>query len=156
MFSRLDGKAKSTDLFSSLIEKQLRGDASAWMVVEFDKIPNLNFPFLTEDVIENLRSDQDHVYKISVGVISGNIQDVCDLKIGSLCHAKWITLPCLILRFKHPKSIHLSDLSLFPNFANAFFPSWFQITKHYFIADGAKHYFHFLARVKIFSDDQVR
>ena len=40
VFLILDGKTKGPDLFSG---KQLYSDPSAWSVVEFNKILNLNF-----------------------------------------------------------------------------------------------------------------
>ena len=151
MLSTLDGKNQGPDLFSGPIRKQLHGDAYAWKVVEFDKIPNLNFSVLTANSIENLCSlkilkieNQYHAYKISFGIISRDIQDNYDFKIGPFCHAWWITLPCHILRFyasqEHPC---------------VYFPSWFQIKKHHFITNGPKVYFYILDREKNFSDDQV-
>ena len=56
-------------------------------MVEFDEIPNLNFPAWAQETIDDLTSDQYYAYKISIGVLSENIQDVSDLKVGPLCHA---------------------------------------------------------------------
>jgi len=99
VFLALDGKTKGPDSFSGPIGKKLNGDPSSWSVVDFDKIPNPNFPVLAQETIESLSSDQYYAYNSSLGVISGYIQDVSDLKIGPLCHARWLTLACRILRF---------------------------------------------------------
>ena len=142
VFSKLDGKTKAPDLYPSSIEKQLYGDVPAWCVVEFDKVLNPNFPVLAQEPIDNLSSDQYYANKISIRVILRNIQEACDLKVGFLCDARWLTLACCILKFcasqKHPPN----NLVIFAKFCiYVYFITWFQIKEHHFIADGAKKVF---------------
>ena len=104
VFSILYGKLQH--LITGPIGKQLYGDASAPSVVEFEKIPTPNVPVLAQETIDDLSFDHYYAHKISIGVISGNIQDLPDLKVGLHCHARWFTLACHILKLyvsqKHP------------------------------------------------------
>ena len=64
----------------------------------FQPISNLDFPQLPSEIVKDLSNDQFYAYKICQAVISGVVDE--ELKqAGGLCHSRWLTLGCCILRF---------------------------------------------------------
>ena len=100
IFQQLDGSTKGPDSFSGMIGKQLNGRVSSWTVDNFQPILNVQFPVLPDEAIENLSSDQYYALPMCQGVIKGIVDtDLKYLEVGGLCHSRWLTLGCRILRY---------------------------------------------------------
>ena len=68
------------------------------MATCYFQVPNLYFPMLPNDVLEDLSTDQYYGYKICWFVICGEVDDDLQLHdIGCLVHSRWLTLACRIL-----------------------------------------------------------
>ena len=90
VFKHLDGVSASPDSFSGPIGKELNGLVSDWKVVNFRPLSSIEFPYLPQEVIQNLSSDQFYAYQICRAVISGKIEnDLAQLEVGGLSHARW-------------------------------------------------------------------
>ena len=118
IFLRLDGTTKSPDSFSGPIGSQLGGSVSDWQVQSnFQRIPNSNFPVLPNNIIDDLSTDQYYAYRICSCVMLGTEDDdLAKLECGPLCHSRWLTLACRILRYyiSHKStSKNLKDLAKF-------------------------------------------
>ena len=131
VFITLDGTTKSPDAFSGPIGSNLGDTVSNWEVVNFKKIPNPNFPILPNDVIDDLSTDQFNAYRICSAVMLGTLDpDLSLLEIGPMCHSRWLTLACRILRYyvsrKNPDKnlITLAEFCIL-----VYFPSWFTIKR---------------------------
>ena len=73
---------------------------SDWQVVKFKPFSSIEFPQLPKEGIENLSSVEFYVYQICWALISGNLNnDLAQLEVGGLSHARWLTLACRILRY---------------------------------------------------------
>ena len=100
IFTELDGATNSPDSFSGKIGSKLNDIVSNWPVVKFKPIKCEDFPDLPDEVVDGLSSDQQYSYRICRAVISGEVDpDLQLLEIGPLCHARWLTLACRILRY---------------------------------------------------------
>ena len=93
VFKHLDGVSASPDSFSGPIGKELNGLVFDWKVVNFRPLSSIEFPYLPQEVIQNLSSDQFYAYQICRAVISGKVEnDLAQLEVGGLSHARWLTL----------------------------------------------------------------
>ena len=100
VFLESDGTTRSPGSFSGLIGNVLGDTVDKWPVVSFQNIPNLSFPELKEDVIEDLSTYQHHAYQIGMAVTLGTVEeDLQCLEIGPIAHSRWLTLACRILRY---------------------------------------------------------
>ena len=105
VFKHLDGVSASPDIFPGPISKELNGLVSDWKVVNFRPLSSNEFPYLPQEVIQNLSSDQFYAYQICRAVISGKVEnDLAQLEVGRLSHARWLTLGCRILTHLFPRS----------------------------------------------------
>ena len=92
-----------------MIGKQLNERVSSWTVDNFQPILNVQFPILPDEAIENLSSDQYYALQMRQGVIKGIVDtDLKYLEVGGLCHSRWLTLGCRVLRYysMFPKANH--------------------------------------------------
>ena len=91
VFKHLDGVSASPDSFSGPIGKELNGLVSDWKVVSFRPLSSIEFPYLPQEVIQNLSSDQFYacIPDLPRAVISGKVEnDLAQLEVGGLSHAK--------------------------------------------------------------------
>ena len=121
----------------------------------FKKIHNPKFQDMLEnypdEVVADLSHDQYYGYRICLAIMTGDLKaDLALLEVGPLCHARWLTLACRILRYyasvKNP-SWQLRALAEFC--IKVYFPSWFDIKRNKTITSGAKNFFNTTQRLKI-------
>ena len=158
----LDGTTKSPDAFSGKIGKNLNDIVSTWKVVKFKPIRDtkvldqlLSYP---DNVVEDLSTDQNYGYKICLAILTGDMPKTLALReIGPLCHARWLTLACRVLRYcvrqKNP-SKNLKDIAEFC--VKVYFPSWFNIKKNKYITDGPRNLHFLVEKTMSFPDKKVR
>ena len=85
-------------------------------VAKFNPIPYSSFPFLPNEVINDLSTDQYYGYRMCWAIIPGEVdQDLDHLEIEPLNHSHWITFPCQTLRFNvsQPNSTNLCLITEF-------------------------------------------
>ena len=135
-----------------MIDKQLNGRVSSWTVDSFQPILNDQFPILPDEAIENLSSDQYYALLMCQGVMKGIVDtDLKYLEVGGLCHSRWLTLGCHILRYYVSKSKPSKNLQILAEYlVRIYFPFWFRIKLHNIIAEGSKHFFYMLDLFPIF------
>lgn len=158
VFVEIDGTTKSPDAFSGKIGKELSGSASDWSVEKFKPIANQTFPLLSNDVVDDLSTDQHYAYKICWAVILGHVDiDLELLEIGPMFHSRWLTLACRILRYYTSTSKPSPNLCILAEFCiKVYFPTWFQIKSKHKVTDGAKNLFCLIQRITKFSNKKVR
>ena len=146
VFKHLDGVSASPDSFSGPIGKELNGLVSDWKVVNFRSLSSIEFPYLPQEVIQNLSSDQFYTYQICRAVISRKVEnDLAQLEVGGLSHARWLTLGCRILRFYTSQTKPTKNLKILVEFClKIYFSSWFDIKPNSKITDAAVNYFRML------------
>ena len=149
IFQQLDGSTKGPYSFSGMIGKQLNGRVSSWTADNFQPILNDQLPILPDEAIENLSSDQYYALLMCQGVMKGIADtDLKYLEVGGLCHSRWLTLGCRILRYyvsKSKPSRNCWDL----------FSMWFCVKLHNRITEGSKHFFYMLRLISNFSNAVV-
>ena len=103
IFTVLDGTTKSPHKFSSFsspIGSMLHSFVTQWEVANFKPISCSSFPFLPNDVINDLSTDQYYGYRMCWAIINGEVdEDLAHLEIGPLNHSRLLTFVCRILRF---------------------------------------------------------
>ena len=157
IFQQLDDSTKGPDSFSGMIGKQLNGRVSSCTVDNFQPILNDQFPILPDEAIKNFSSDQYYALLICQGVIKGIVDtDLKYLEVGGLCHSRWLTLGCHILRYYVSKSKPSRNLQILAEYlVRIYFPCWFRIKLHNRITEGSKHFFYMLRLISNFSNAVV-
>ena len=157
IFQQFDGSTKGLDSFSGMIGKQLNGGVSSWTIDNFQPIPNDRFPILPDEAIENLSSDQYYGLLMYQGVMKGIVDtDLKYLEVGGLCHSRWLTLGCRILRYYVSKSKPSRNLQILAEYlVRIYFPWWFRIKLHNRITEDSKHFFYMLRLISNFSNAVV-
>ena len=119
---------------------------SDWKVVNFRPLSSIEYPYLPQEVIQNLSSDQFYTYQICRAVISGKVEnDLAQLEVGELSHARWLTLGCRILRFYTSQTKLSKNLKILVEFClKIYFSSWFDIKLNSKITDASVKYFRML------------
>lgn len=158
VFMEIDGATKGPDSFSGNIGKCLSGPVSDWDIVPFKAISSVNFPELPNAIVDDLSSDQYYSYRICWAVILGDVDaDLALLEVGGLCHSRWLTLACRILRFYVSVSTPSPKLVIIVEFCiKVYFPSWFEIKHINSISDGAKNFYNMIRRVMTFPNSKVQ
>jgi len=152
IFKTLDGTTKSPSSFSGPIGKELSGSVTEWDVVKFKPIPNSDFPVLPPLLLDSLSTDQFYAYNICWEIIQGNNEtDIQFLEIGELCHSRWLTLGCRLLRKYISEKKPSKNLKILAEYCiQVYFPSWFEIKHLCSISDGAKNFFNLIQRHLVF------
>ena len=75
-------------------------------------------------------------------VILGTVDDDLSLlEVGPLCHSRWLTLGCRILRYYVAQKTPSKNLKILAKFCIlVYFPCWFLIKKNHKLTDGPKNY----------------
>ena len=156
-FQQLDGLPKGPDSFSGMIGKQLNGRVSSWPVDNFQPILNDQLPILPDEAIENLSSDQYYALLMRQGVMKGSVDtDLKYLEVGGLCHSRWLTLRCRILRYYVSKIKPPRNLQILAEYlVRIYFSWWFRIKLHHRITEGSKHFFYMLRLISNFANAVV-
>ena len=78
-------------------------------------------------------------HAVKTGVVS---QDLKYLEVGGLCHSRWLTLGCRILRYYVSKKKPTKNLRTLTEYLiRVYFPCWFRIKHYHRITDGSKSFF---------------
>ena len=130
VFQALDGTT-SSDSFSGLVGRSLKGCVTEWGIAKFAAISSPDLPTLPEDVVDALSSDQYYRYKICTAIAKGYVDaDLALLEIGPIVHSRWLTLAYRILRFYVSNVQPTNTLEALTRFCTQiYFPSWFQISQ---------------------------
>ena len=91
-------------------------------------------------------------------MIWGDVDSYLELlDVGELCHSRWLTLACRILRFYVSVSNPSESLQLLAQFCiNVYFPSWFDIKKNSTVTDDSINYFNLMTRIATFPQQTVK
>ena len=113
-----------------MIGKQLNGRVSSWTIDNFQPILNDQFLIPPDEAIENLSSDQYYALLMCRGVMKGIVDtDLKYLKVGGLCHPRWLTLGCRILRYYVSKSKPSRNLQILAEYlVRIFFHAGFALS----------------------------
>ena len=162
VFMEIDGTTKSPDAFSGPIGSLLDEVVSYWGVTSFTRIVDtkfldnlLNYP---NKVVEDLSTDQYYAYRICMGVMTGEIpEDLSWMEVGPLCHSRWLTLGCRILRYYVSVDDPSEPLRLLAEYCiKVYFPSWFHIKKNKYLTDGPKNFHFMVDRIMKLSHPKIR
>ena len=140
-----------------MIGKQLNGRVSSWTVDNFQPILNDQFPILPEEAIANLSRDQYYALLMCQVVMKGIVDtDLKYLEVGRLCHSRWLTLGCRILRYYVSKSKPSRNFQILAEYlVQIYFPCWFRIKLHNRITEGSKCFSYMLRLISNFSNAVV-
>ena len=159
----LDGTTKSPDAFGGDVGKELNVDyVSDWDPVNFKKIKDPKFKEMLEsypdEVVEDLSHDQHYAYRICMAIMTGHLPaDLALLEVGPLCHARWLTLACRILRYYASVKKPCKVLRALAEFCiHVYFPSWFEIKRNKTIISGTKNFFNIMERVNEPTNTKVK
>ena len=95
----LDGVTTGPDSFSGKIGKVIGGVVSNWDVKDFQPIPCESFPMHNDEALCDVINNQYYAYQICWSIIHGTLDPDLQLpEAGPLCHSRWLTLCCRILR----------------------------------------------------------
>ena len=76
IFTVLDGTTKSSHKFSGPIDSMLHGLVTQWKVANFKPFLYSLFPFLPNDVINDLSTDQHYGYRKYWAIIAGDVMKI--------------------------------------------------------------------------------
>ena len=146
LITTLDGKTLSNNKWAGTIGKMLDSATDLEINPSFEKIQlGDDLIYLTNEVLEDLSTDQAYGYKITEAIRSGQIQkDLALLEIGPVNHSRWLTTAnrlCRLWVSKHGlKGENLVNLRLIVEYIiGVYYPCWFQIkVKHSWI-EGPNH-----------------
>ena len=136
----------------------LDGSVSQWQVVNFKSIPYPSFPFLSNEVIDDLSTDQYYGYRMCWAIITGEVdEDLSHREIGPLNHSHWLTLACRVLRFYISQANPTKNLCLIVQFViKVYFHSWFDIKNNKKLTQGSMNLYNMIARINNFPDQRIR
>ena len=99
VFTSIDGTTTSPSSFYEPSGRSSVGCVLEWGIAFFDKINNIDFPHLPNDLLTQLSCDKFCAYQIYQCVISGEMDnDIALLEVGVLDYSRWLTLASRILR----------------------------------------------------------
>ena len=94
VFRLLDGVTTGPDSFSGKIRKMIGEVVSIWMLKIFANSQRIFF-VLSDEALCDVSNDQHYTYQICWSIIHGTLDpDLQLLKVGPLCHSRWLTLGC--------------------------------------------------------------
>jgi hypothetical protein len=141
LIADLDGKTNSDHSFSGPIGKALANVVNLEINPRFQAIKvGCSLIELKQEVIDDLSTDQLYGYRMVSAIRAGVVpDDLANLDIGPVNHARWLTTANRILRMwvsKHGfKGKDLTNLRLINEFIiGVYYANWFEIkVKHHFI-----------------------
>ena len=118
-------------------------DLTELPIAPFKKIPNPDFPAVSEEDDHDLSKDQLYLKRICQAVMSGDVpEDLANMEPGPLSHARWLTLANRITRkFVSTPNPSKKFQEIVHVIVHFYAPSWFQIKTHPTCTDGPKNYF---------------
>lgn len=145
---KLDGKTTGARSFAGPIGKAIEKINSP-PIVNFKRFTcSQKLAELPLDVYKKLSNDQKYLYRIVNALISGQFsEDLKQLKVGRLCHSRWITTAsriCLLFASWIFGSLDFRTVTLqiiTSYVVNVYAPTWFQIKKNELAVNGPKNLF---------------
>ena len=155
-FCDIDGETDSKNTFKGKIGKMLPSVHDMQLVDKFPKVDiGEDLPELTNDVVNDLSSDQYMLYLAWDSVRSGNLRkELLSLTPGPISHSRWLTLALRLLllhmtdhklKGKHKKN--LQDLVSF--LMTNYIPMWFTIKRLGRLQDSAQVLFKQIQLIKL-------
>ena len=113
---------------------------------------------LGDEALCDVSNDQYYEYQNCWSIIHGAVDpDLQLLEVGPLCHSRWMTLGCRILRlYVYQDKPNLTLVLLTEFCIKVYFPNFFEVEAKSSITDGPRNIFFKLRRVTQFSDKQGR
>ena len=156
IFEYFDGKTSGPISFSGPIGKLLKGKLSHMSVINFDPIRSDEFPNMRKELVDDFSTDQYFLYRICQACIKGIYEeDLVVLEPGPICHSRWLTLACRIVRLYMSTANPSFGLKRLTIIVVKFYaPCWFYIKSHFKFTDGPKNYFWILHHLTNLSSDE--
>lgn len=139
----LDGGTSGPLTLKGPIGSTLNEDLTELAVVDFQSIPNPDFPTVAEEVSYELSKDQAYLYNMCQAVMKGELPiDLAHQEPGPLNNARWLTLANRLLR-KYASTPRPSKKfqEIIHSIIHFYGPSWFQIKTHPKCVDGPRNFF---------------
>lgn len=146
MMEDVDGATNGPRAYKGPIGKDLK-TCTKLKLAEFDPIPT---DLKGEIDPSDLSTDQQYLWRIVQAVASGDCsQDLANLDIGPLSHARFLTLACRILRLYVGTVSPSENLVTLATFVmQVYAPHWFDIKRRSSCTEGAKHIFKLIERCR--------
>lgn len=138
LITLLVGVTKSNSGFAGIIGEQLPKASDLARNFEFDAISGgLPMIELSEDVSNDLSTDQKYAYNMMRAIRSGELsKELSLLNPGKICHSRWLTTAntfCLLYCSNHNLTPALSKIlkDVVTYIVLVYYPAWFQIKVHH-------------------------
>ena len=160
LFTALDGKTNSKDGWTGPIGKKLEKINDLKRVLTFEPIPGIEeLVEIPDDVVRNMSTDSSQCYRLLCALRDGCLsQTLANMRCGSLCHARWLTLGEAIMMLY--MSEHGLDGEVYRKFilivkyvSQVYFQIWFDIKVKHSIVDGPYHILTLLRLVRQQSEE---
>ena len=144
----LDGPTCSDSGFSGPLGKALEKVEYLPLNPDFEKIASEELPKMSEEVINDLSTDQKHSFRLWEAITSGEMSaDLAALSCGALDHARWLTTAnqfCVLWTKKHGfEGENLENLRMIVGWIiGSYYPMWFQLKIHHHWIKGPEHILH--------------
>ena len=137
----LDGGTSGPLTLKGPIGKTLSEDLTELDVVEFEKIPNPDFPKVAEDESYELSNDQAYLYQMCHAIMDGVVSpDLASKEPGTLNNARWLTLANSLMRkFVSTPAPSRKFKDIIFTIIHFYAPAWFTIKTHPKCTDGPKN-----------------
>ena len=98
---------------------------------------------LGDEALCDVSNDQYYAYQVCWSIIHRALDpDLQLLKVSPLCHSRWLTLGCLILRYYVSQDKPNLTLVLLTEFCvKEYFSNFFQVKAKNSITDGPRNFF---------------
>lgn len=155
---KLDGKTTGSSSFSGPIGKAIEKIGRP-TIVDFKPFKDSKkLEEIPVHVYKKLSNDQKYLFRILNALISGEFSDdLRKLKVGNLCHSRWLTTAsriCLLYASSEDPSEILIILTSY--IVNVYAPTWFQINKNELAINGPKNLFFLMERTNLIADDKAK
>ena len=142
LFEFHDGPTTGPESWSGPIGKKIVGKVEVEPLVDFDPIPNPNFPAIATDVVNNLTPDQKYFVQICQGVMSGVIsQDLRDSLPGVATAVRFLTTASRIIRvYVSTESPSIQLIRMVNYIVKCYAPAWLRAKHLPKIANGPRHF----------------
>ena len=159
----LDGPTASGDKFTGPLGKALDLVEDMPYNPSFKVIkPGPSFPELSQDIIDDLSTDQQYGYRIILAIGTGSVsKDLFLLAIGNVSLARWLTIANRFLKMwvsvHNFKGNNLKNLEAIVEFIiMVYYTMWFNIKVAHRVVDGPRHVLMQMQLVKKISQDSVK
>lgn len=156
---KLDGKTTGRNSFSGPIGKAIEQISRPTIIADFKPFKgSQKLEQLPVVVYKKLSNDQKYLFRIVNALITGEFSDdLRQLKVGNLCHSRWLTTAsriCLLYASSEKPSVTLKILTSY--IVDVYAPTWFQIKKNELAINGPKNLFFLIERSNLIVDDKAK